>query len=138
MSNITENTVIVCRASNSAGEVFSDRCHINVMPHEFELTNNNQNFTTAKFAILIANEKYDNLNRLYTPAYDASTLANILIRLNFQVLTLKNLTKDEMKVVLKKFCQLILPGSYGSYANQINSPFSDAFSLICSYSACNL
>nr|XP_018902380.1 PREDICTED: mucosa-associated lymphoid tissue lymphoma translocation protein 1-like isoform X1 [Bemisia tabaci] len=112
LSNITENTVIMCRASNSAGEVFSDRCRINVMPHEFELTNNNQNFTTAKFAILIANEKYDNLNRLYTPAYDASTLANILIRLNFQVLTLKNLTKDEMKVVLKKFCQLILPGSY--------------------------
>lgn len=79
----------------------------------------NQNSTlifvlaTDKVALLIGNLNYSNHPNLMAPIMDVHELANYLQQLGFRVVSLLDLTRDEMQAATEKFIQLLDKGVYG-------------------------
>lgn len=97
-----------CVVSNYVGEVMSAVCKLTVYsPPQDEI-----NIASAKLALLVGNEKYDNLMNLHTPSNDVVTIAPILMQLGFHVVALHNLTLIEMRNAFIWFCQLIPQNAY--------------------------
>ncbi|XP_026316155.1 uncharacterized protein LOC113227443 [Hyposmocoma kahamanoa] len=66
----------------------------------------------SKVAILIANNRYTYLSRLSTPPHDCDSLGSYLKTLGFIVVTVKNTTSNDLKVILNKLFQEIPQNSY--------------------------
>ncbi|XP_073994040.1 mucosa-associated lymphoid tissue lymphoma translocation protein 1-like [Rhodnius prolixus] len=96
-----------CVAKNASGEVFTMPSALKV---EYEAVRPKQ--PTAKIALLIANEKYENYPHLSTPVNDVILLNEKLTQLKFRVITLMNLTRNEMINTINWFFQITPPGSY--------------------------
>lgn len=85
-----------------------------------------QNKSQAKNALIIANERYRNLENLSTPVKEAESLSQALKNLGFNVVFLKNASQKEMYDSLDAFsdkCQAqggISFFHYGGHAIQIN------------------
>lgn len=77
----------------------------------------------AKIALLIANEDYDHHEKLKTPKNDVAKLAELLEQIGFQVISLMNLTVNQMKNAMKLFCSVLSDGVYGK---NILNPFEYA------------
>lgn len=91
-----------CSISNKAGEIFAES---NII-----VETKSKIFTgavTAKVALLIANEKYDNLEDLYTPENDVIVVAEILKSLGFVTLCFCNLNVTEMQAAIKLFSEVV-------------------------------
>ncbi|KAK9497998.1 hypothetical protein O3M35_003889 [Rhynocoris fuscipes] len=95
-----------CVAKNSSGEVFTLPSYVIVDVRA------GRKRPTAKVALLIANEKYENITHLTTPVNDIILLSEKLTQLKFRVITLMNLTRSEMENTFNWFFQLTPPGSY--------------------------
>lgn len=67
-----------------------------------------------KVALLIGNLNYSSHPNLMAPLMDVHELANLLQQLNFRVVSLLDLTRDEMLAAIDKFIQLLDKGVYGS------------------------
>lgn len=67
---------------------------------------------TLKIAILIANEKYENLSRLATPSIDCETLANTLRDLGFVTIIIKDTKSIDLKLILTQLFSVISQDSY--------------------------
>lgn len=103
-----------CYVMNAAGGVWSNPCHLSVVPHGVfpgleRLT------AKEKVALLIGNDVYCNLNNLKSPRNDVITIAQILERIGFKVIALHNLTLHEMRSALKIFCSLVPEGGYAFF-----------------------
>lgn len=94
-----------CYIHNKAGEVWSEECHLTVyMSPRPE--------PSAKLALLIANQLYDNLSPLYTPENDVKTLADLLRELGFHVVALQNLNLTEMRNAIQTFSKILPKEAY--------------------------
>lgn len=87
------------------------------MSHELLQVNNFLVFPSAtdKVALLIGNLNYSNYPSLMAPIVDVHELANLLQQLGFRVVSLLDLTKEEMLAAIDKFIQLLDRGVYGEY-----------------------
>ncbi len=72
-----------------------------------------------KVALLIGNLNYSCHPALMAPIMDVHELANLLQQLGFRVVSLLDLTREEMLAAIDKFMQLLDRGVYGLY----NLPF---------------
>lgn len=70
---------------------------------------------TDKVALLIGNLNYANHIGLMAPIMDVHELGNLLQQLGFRVVSLLDLTKEEMLAAIDKFIQLLDKGVYGEY-----------------------
>lgn len=68
---------------------------------------------TDKVALLIGNLNYSNHPNLMAPVMDVHELANLLQQLGFRVVSLLDLTREEMLAAIDKFIQLLDRGVYG-------------------------
>ena len=67
---------------------------------------------TLKIAILIANEKYENLSKLATPSIDCDTLASSLRDLGFVTIIIKDTKSVDLKLILTQLFNVISEDSY--------------------------
>ncbi|KAM7414558.1 hypothetical protein PAMA_019394 [Pampus argenteus] len=70
---------------------------------------------TDKVALLIGNLNYSNHPGLMAPIMDVHQLANLLRQLDFRVVSLLDLTREEMLAAIDKFIQLLDRGVYGLF-----------------------
>ncbi|KAM7396706.1 hypothetical protein PAMP_019729 [Pampus punctatissimus] len=70
---------------------------------------------TDKVALLIGNLNYSNHPGLMAPIMDVHQLANLLQQLGFRVVSLLDLTREEMLAAIDKFIQLLDRGVYGLF-----------------------
>ncbi|XP_029009152.1 mucosa-associated lymphoid tissue lymphoma translocation protein 1 [Betta splendens] len=70
---------------------------------------------TDKVALLIGNLNYSNHMGLMAPIMDVHELANLLQQLGFRVVSLLDLTREEMMAAIDKFIQLLDRGVYGLF-----------------------
>ncbi|CAG5958025.1 unnamed protein product [Menidia menidia] len=70
---------------------------------------------TDKVALLIGNLNYSNHPGLMAPVMDVHELANLLQQLGFRVVSLLDLTREEMLAAIDKFFQLLDRGVYGLF-----------------------
>lgn len=68
-----------------------------------------------KVALLIGNLNYTNHPGLMAPVMDVHELSNLLQQLGFRVVSLLDLTRDEMLAAIDKFIQLLDRGVYGLF-----------------------
>lgn len=68
---------------------------------------------TDKVALLIGNLNYNHHPGLMAPTMDVHELANGLQQLGFRVVSLLDLTLQEMQAAIEKFLQLLDRGVYG-------------------------
>ncbi|XP_068165906.1 mucosa-associated lymphoid tissue lymphoma translocation protein 1 isoform X2 [Antennarius striatus] len=68
---------------------------------------------TDKVALLIGNLSYQNHPQLKAPMVDVYDLSNLLQQLNFQVVSLLDLTESEMRNAVDEFLLLLHKGVYG-------------------------
>jgi len=67
----------------------------------------------AKIALIIANDNYGNHKCLETPKNDAAKIGNLLKDIGFKVICFINLSREEMRNVIKVFSQVLTEGVYG-------------------------
>ncbi|KAM3611773.1 uncharacterized protein V6R79_024008 [Siganus canaliculatus] len=72
-----------------------------------------QLYATDKVALLIGNLSYQNHPQLKAPMVDVYDLTNLLRQLNFQVVSLLDLTESEMRNAVDEFLLLLHKGVYG-------------------------
>uniref|UniRef100_A0A8C9Y916 MALT paracaspase 1 n=1 Tax=Sander lucioperca TaxID=283035 RepID=A0A8C9Y916_SANLU len=72
-----------------------------------------RNSSTDKVALLIGNLSYQNHPQLKAPMVDVYDLTNLLRQLNFQVVSLLDLTEQEMRNAVDEFLLLLHKGVYG-------------------------
>lgn len=70
---------------------------------------------TDKVALLIGNLNYSNHIKLMAPIMDVHELSNLLQQLGFRVVSLLDLTMEEMLAAIDKFIQLLDRGVYGEH-----------------------
>ncbi|XP_060932167.1 mucosa-associated lymphoid tissue lymphoma translocation protein 1 [Limanda limanda] len=70
---------------------------------------------TDKVALLIGNLNYSNHPSLMAPIMDVHELSNLLQQLGFRVVSLLDLTREEMLAAIEKFIQLLDTGVYGLF-----------------------
>ncbi|TMS05724.1 Mucosa-associated lymphoid tissue lymphoma translocation protein 1 [Larimichthys crocea] len=70
---------------------------------------------TDKVALLIGNLNYSNHIKLMAPIMDVHELSNLLQQLGFRVVSLLDLTMEEMLAAIDKFIQLLDRGVYGLF-----------------------
>lgn len=102
---------IQCRVSNSHGSSLSHQVTI-------FLTSNLAPCTAEdKVALLIGNQKYEDESHvtLNSVIADVTTLASLLLQMDFKVLTLINLEKHEMYNAVDEFCKLLDNNVYGFF-----------------------
>lgn len=72
---------------------------------------------TDKVALLIGNLNYSNHPALMAPVMDVHELGNLLRQLGFRVVSLLDLTREEMLTAIEKFIHLLDKGVYGERNN---------------------
>ncbi|XP_034032409.1 mucosa-associated lymphoid tissue lymphoma translocation protein 1 [Thalassophryne amazonica] len=70
---------------------------------------------TDKVALLIGNLNYSSHPGLMAPVVDVHELANLLQQLGFRVVSLLDLTREEMLAAIERFIQLLDKGVYGLF-----------------------
>ncbi|XP_068595129.1 mucosa-associated lymphoid tissue lymphoma translocation protein 1 isoform X2 [Brachionichthys hirsutus] len=70
---------------------------------------------TDKVALLIGNLNYSHHPHLMAPIMDVHELANLLQQLGFRVVSLLDLSREEMLAAIEKFVQLLDRGVYGLF-----------------------
>ncbi|XP_041364513.1 mucosa-associated lymphoid tissue lymphoma translocation protein 1 homolog [Gigantopelta aegis] len=101
--------VYQCLLKNEYGAKFSEGA---VLAIGSELHTLQEYHAKDKFALLIGNYSYKAENSLNAPKEDIKTLAEIFRNLQFKVVSLLNLTKNEMVAAVEEFCRLLDDGVY--------------------------
>uniref|UniRef100_UPI0037E9BDDA mucosa-associated lymphoid tissue lymphoma translocation protein 1 isoform X2 n=1 Tax=Semicossyphus pulcher TaxID=241346 RepID=UPI0037E9BDDA len=83
----------------------SSELYLNSLPEQL--------YATDKVALLIGNLSYQNHPQLKAPMVDVYDLTNLLRQLNFQVVSLLDLTESEMRNAVDEFLSLLHKGVYG-------------------------
>lgn len=103
----------LCSISNVLEERWTEPIDVDIMqpdqPPPAPLT------ATDKVALLIGNLNYRHHHGLMAPVMDVHELANLLQQLGFRVVSLLDLTRQEMMAAIDKFIQLLDRGVYGLF-----------------------
>uniref|UniRef100_A0A096LXT6 Mucosa-associated lymphoid tissue lymphoma translocation protein 1-like n=1 Tax=Poecilia formosa TaxID=48698 RepID=A0A096LXT6_POEFO len=119
----------LCSISNILEERWTEPVDINVGKSQTELvkiqtldtkqeiitTNGSTISATDKVALLIGNLNYNSHPGLMAPVMDVHELGNLLQQLGFRVVSLLDLTRQEMMAAIDKFIQLLDRGVYGLF-----------------------
>ncbi|XP_036376555.1 MALT paracaspase 2 [Megalops cyprinoides] len=117
-----------CRVYNLYHEVWSDQVHVEIGPgfdcgdswventEGFTLTASRQLsrfYATDKVALLMGNMNYQHHRQLRAPMADVHELTNLLRQLDFKVVSLLDLNRQEMHSAVTEFLLLLDRGVYG-------------------------
>ncbi|XP_069836509.1 mucosa-associated lymphoid tissue lymphoma translocation protein 1-like [Dendropsophus ebraccatus] len=116
----------LCHVSNAHGEMWSEPAELTIgdsiilkaSPQPVihpGLPPGHRYFATGKVALLIGNNGYLNHPNLLAPMVDVFELSVLLRRLGFCVISLVDLTREEMLTSVKQFLQLLDKGVYGLF-----------------------
>ncbi|KAM4734269.1 mucosa-associated lymphoid tissue lymphoma translocation protein 1 [Anableps anableps] len=103
----------LCSISNILEERWTEPVDVNIM--QPDQTPSAALTATDKVALLIGNLNYRYHHGLMAPVMDVHELANLLQQLGFRVVSLLDLTRQEMMVAIDKFIQLLDRGVYGLF-----------------------
>lgn len=103
----------LCAVSNSLDERWSEAAEVEIAPPDEPSTPTL--IATDKVALLIGNLNYNHHPGLMAPIMDVHKLANHLQQLGFRVVSLLDLTLQEMQVAIEKFLQLLGRGVYAVF-----------------------
>ncbi|XP_038857204.1 mucosa-associated lymphoid tissue lymphoma translocation protein 1-like isoform X2 [Salvelinus namaycush] len=95
----------LCYVSNVLEERWTEAADVEIVP-------SNQLTATDKVALLIGNLNYSHHPDLMAPTMDVHELANLLQQLGFRVVSLLDLTREEMLAAIDKFLLLLDRGVY--------------------------
>lgn len=104
----------LCSVTNVMGERWTQPADVDISQpeasiHEAALT------ASDKVALLIGNLNYSHHPGLTAPIMDVQELAKLLRALDFRVVSLLDLTQDQMTAAIDKFIQLLDRGVYGLF-----------------------
>ncbi|XP_044139319.1 mucosa-associated lymphoid tissue lymphoma translocation protein 1-like [Bufo gargarizans] len=116
----------LCHVSNVHGEMWSEPAELTIEDDIIlqaspqpsvcpGLTPRHRYFATGKVALLIGNNGYLNHANLLAPMVDVFELSVLLRRLGFCVISLIDLTQEEMVLSIRQFLQLLEKGVYGLF-----------------------
>lgn len=106
----------LCAVTNVLGESWSLPVDVDIKPAEPSNQVLPATFTaTDKVALLIGNLNYSHHPGLLAPVIDVYELGQLLQQLGFRVLSLLDLTADQMTAAVHNFTQLLDPGVYGLF-----------------------
>lgn len=116
----------LCQVSNVHGEIWSEPAELTIGDDIIlqasqqpsirpGLTPGHRYYATGKVALLIGNNGYLNHPNLLAPMVDVFELSVLLRRLGFCVISLIDLTREEMLISVKQFLQLLDKGVYGLF-----------------------
>ncbi|XP_041082618.1 mucosa-associated lymphoid tissue lymphoma translocation protein 1-like [Polyodon spathula] len=103
----------LCSVSNVLEEIWTEPAEVNIEPPN-KITAG-RFYATDKVALLIGNLNYSNHPNLIAPMMDVQELANLLHALNFRVVSLLNVTKEEMAAAIQEFVKLLDKGVYALF-----------------------
>ncbi|XP_063053588.1 mucosa-associated lymphoid tissue lymphoma translocation protein 1 isoform X2 [Engraulis encrasicolus] len=103
----------LCCVTNVNGESWTEAAEIEMVTSEQPSVS--RPTATDKVALLIGNLNYAHHPPLMAPTMDVYELAQHLRQLGFRVVSLLDLTKDEMNAAIDKFLQLLDRGVYGLF-----------------------
>ncbi|KAL6106769.1 uncharacterized protein ACO6RY_10558 [Pungitius sinensis] len=103
----------LCSISNVLQETWTEAVDVNMV--KTDQTPKTAPSATDKVALLIGNLNYSNHPPLMAPIMDVHELANLLQQLGFRVVSLLDLTREEMLTAIDKFIQLLDRGVYGLF-----------------------
>ncbi|XP_007235737.2 mucosa-associated lymphoid tissue lymphoma translocation protein 1 isoform X2 [Astyanax mexicanus] len=102
----------LCSVSNVLGERWSDAAEVEIAPDKIPAPTLT---ATDKVALLIGNLNYSHHPRLMAPTMDVHELASLLQQLGFRVVSLLDLTLQEMNSAIDSFLQLLDRGVYAVF-----------------------
>ncbi|XP_041073910.1 mucosa-associated lymphoid tissue lymphoma translocation protein 1-like isoform X2 [Polyodon spathula] len=103
----------LCSVSNVFEEIWTEPAEVNIEPPN--KTTAGRFYATDKVALLVGNLNYSNHPNLIAPMMDVQELANLLHALNFRVVSLLNVTKEEMAAAIQEFVKLLDKGVYALF-----------------------
>ncbi|XP_051512323.1 mucosa-associated lymphoid tissue lymphoma translocation protein 1-like [Myxocyprinus asiaticus] len=103
----------LCAVSNALEERWSEAAEIEIAPPDQPPTPTLM--ATDKVALLIGNLNYNHHPGLMAPIMDVHELGNLLQQLGFRVVSLLDLTLQEMQAAIVKFLQLLDRGVYAVF-----------------------
>ncbi|CAL9697536.1 unnamed protein product [Knipowitschia caucasica] len=106
----------LCAVTNVLGESWSDAVDVNLILSKPSMEVNTAALTaTDKVALLIGNLNYSHHPGLLAPVMDVHELGLLLQQLGFRVLSLLDLTAEQMTAAVHNFTQLLDTGVYGLF-----------------------
>ncbi|KAM4039216.1 mucosa-associated lymphoid tissue lymphoma translocation protein 1-like isoform 2-T2 [Anomaloglossus baeobatrachus] len=115
----------LCHVSNAHGEIWSEPAELTIdgiileaSPQPFICPGpppRHKYYATGKVALLIGNNGYVNHPNLLAPMVDVFELSVLLRKLGFCVISLVDVTREEMLVSIRQFLQLLDKGVYGLF-----------------------
>ncbi|KAI4825208.1 hypothetical protein KUCAC02_020895 [Chaenocephalus aceratus] len=103
----------LCCISNILQETWTEPVDVGIV--QTDLLPTPATTATDKVALLIGNLNYSHHPALMAPIMDVHQLANLLQQLGFRVVSLLDLTREEMLAAIEKFIQLLDRGVYGLF-----------------------
>ncbi|KAM5171208.1 mucosa-associated lymphoid tissue lymphoma translocation protein 1-like [Mantella aurantiaca] len=100
----------LCCVSNAHGERWSEPAELSIGTKPPE-----RYFAAGKVALLIGNNGYISHPNLLAPMVDVCELSALLRKLGFCVISLVDLTREEMVTAVNQFLQLLDQGVYGLF-----------------------
>lgn len=106
----------LCEVTSVLGESWSQSADVDIVAAEPSIQALPATFTaTDKVALLIGNLNYAHHPGLLAPVMDVHELGQLLQQLGFRVLSLLDLTADQMTTAVNNFAQLLDTGVYGLF-----------------------
>uniref|UniRef100_W5NBM8 MALT paracaspase 3 n=1 Tax=Lepisosteus oculatus TaxID=7918 RepID=W5NBM8_LEPOC len=112
-ANKNQEGTYLCSVSNVHEEKWTEPADSETLPPDKNCWS--VGLATDKVALLIGNLNYSNHPNLIAPMIDVHELANLLQQLGFRVVSLLDLTKQEMCAVIDEFLQLLDRGVYALF-----------------------
>lgn len=104
----------LCSVTNVLGEGWTQPAEVHLLQPEASIQEPTL-IASDKVALLIGNLNYSHHPSLTAPIMDVQELAKLLRTLDFRVVSLLDLTRDQMIAAIDKFIQLLDRGVYGLF-----------------------
>ncbi|KAM9376830.1 mucosa-associated lymphoid tissue lymphoma translocation protein 1 [Pholidichthys leucotaenia] len=106
----------LCSVSNVLEERWTEAAEVDIVQNDLsDQLPSAELMATDKVALLIGNLNYSHHPGLMAPIMDVHVLGILLRQLGFRVVSLLDLTKEEMQTAIEKFIQLLDRGVYGLF-----------------------
>uniref|UniRef100_H3B7Z3 MALT1 paracaspase n=1 Tax=Latimeria chalumnae TaxID=7897 RepID=H3B7Z3_LATCH len=113
VTKVSDHGTYLCCVSNARGEHWTEPVDINIACNQ--IFPKIASLATDKVALLVGNNMYRSHPNLVAPMMDIYKLAILLQQLDFRVVSLLDLTKEEMLTAVHQFLQLLGKGVYALF-----------------------
>ncbi|XP_028678703.2 mucosa-associated lymphoid tissue lymphoma translocation protein 1 homolog [Erpetoichthys calabaricus] len=105
----------LCSVTNIHDEKWTEPAEVYILCTPPDKISTRKYYATDKVALLIGNLNYSYHPNLIAPVMDVHELAHLLQELNFRVVSLLDLTKQEMTAAILQYQQLLSKGVYALF-----------------------